>query len=572
MRTTLITGGAASGKSTHALRLACAFGPNVLFVATCIPQDDEMRGKVARHQAERPATWHTVEASRRVCEVLQPGYDGAVIDCLTLLVSQMLVEGMCDEEVYGEVKSLCESARRASYPVVIVTNEVGCGIVPEHPLGRRFRELAGRCNQLAASLADEVVLLVCGVPVTVKGTEVAWAPPTKTSSGNGRAWCTRPVGWAERSESHHEVNIRTEASDEQRWDSLRSAHPTRFNFVPEIAPLDSAAMKAARRRLDSLTKPRGSLGRLEELAIQLAGITGRMPPLASEKTIFLFAADHGVAAEGVSAYPSAVTAQMVGNFLAGGAAINVLAKQAGASLVVVDVGVAADLPSDLQLVDSKIAWGTCNFLHEPAMTREQAWRAIEVGKAAFRPCQVTGMGDMGIGNSTSAAAIVAAATGRPAADVVGRGTGIDDSTLTRKIAVVEQALARHRPDGGDGMSLLATVGGFEIGALAGAMLAAAAARVPIVLDGFISTAAALIAVRLCPAVRNYLIAAHRSAEKGHAIALADLGLRPLLDLEMRLGEGTGAALAFHVIEAACRTMREMATFAEAGVAERMACP
>jgi nicotinate-nucleotide--dimethylbenzimidazole phosphoribosyltransferase len=327
-------------------------------------------------------------------------------------------------------------------------------------------------------------------------------------------------------------------------------------------------MTAARRRLNTLTKPPGSLGRLEELAVQLAGITGRVPPVVSEKTIFLFAADHGVAAEGVSAYPTAVTGQMVANFLGGGAAINVLARQAGASLVVVDAGVAPEIPSHPQLVASKVARGTRNFLHEPAMTREQALRSIEAGRAAFRPCQLAGMGEMGIGNSTSAAAIVAAATGRSAIDVVGRGTGIDDPALANKIAVVEQALRLHRPDRGDGISLLSSVGGFEIGALAGAMLAAAAVRVPIVLDGFISTAAAMLAVRLCPAVGGYLIAGHRSAEKGHAIALADLGLKPLLELDLRLGEGTGAALAFHLVEAACRTMHEMATFADAGVTER----
>lgn len=341
------------------------------------------------------------------------------------------------------------------------------------------------------------------------------------------------------------------------------------DITARIGPLDVTAMTAARRRLDALTKPLGSLGRLEELAVQIAGISGRVPPIVHEKAIFVFAADHGVAAEGVSAYPSAVTAQMVANFLDGGAAINVLARQAGAALVIVDAGIAAKLPSHPRLISAKLGLGTSNFACEPAMTREQALAALEVGRNTFQPCQLAGMGEMGIGNSTSAAAIVAAATGRPAAEVVGRGTGIDDATLARKTAVVEQALQLHKPDRGDGLSLLISIGGFEIGALAGAMLAAGAARVPIVLDGFISTAAALVAVRLCPAVKDYLIAGHRSAERGHAIALADLGLRPLLDLNLRLGEGTGAALAFHLIEAACRTMQEMATFESAGVAGRI---
>ncbi|HEV3344161.1 MAG TPA: nicotinate-nucleotide--dimethylbenzimidazole phosphoribosyltransferase [Pirellulales bacterium] len=551
MRLTLITGGAASGKSTRALRLASGFGPRVLFIATCVPRDDEMRAKVARHQAERPATWQTVEATRSLRDLFREGFDGAVVDCLTLLLSQLLVDQTPDAAIYDEIRSLCEAARRASYPVVIVTNEVGAGVVPEHPLGRRFREVAGRCNQLAASLAHEVEWVVCGTPVKVKD-ESCEAEKVGLGLRLAPAALTPTLSQREREFER----------------SAGSLHPS----VPAIPPLDTNAMSAARRRLGALTKPPGSLGRLEELAIQLAGITGRVPPVAGEKTIFLFAADHGVTAEGVSAYPASVTGQMVGNFLRGGAAINVLAKQCGASLVVVDVGVAAEIPANKQLVASKIAWGTRNFVHEPAMTPQQAWQAIDIGRAAFRPCHLAGMGEMGIGNSTSAAAIVAAATGRPPAEVVGRGTGIDDATLARKTAAVEKALALHRPDPGDGLSLLASVGGFEIGALAGAMLAAAAARVPIVLDGFISTAAALIAVRLSPAVRGYLIAAHRSAEKGHALALARLGLSPLLDLEMRLGEGTGAALAFPILEAACRMMSEMATFAEAGVTEREGQP
>jgi nicotinate-nucleotide--dimethylbenzimidazole phosphoribosyltransferase len=415
--------------------------------------------------------------------------------------------------------------------------------VPEHPLGRRFREVAGRCNQLAASLSHEVEWVVCGTPVKVKD------DPDSLSL-------------------RERAGVRVVGANCMPTLSARSSHPS----IPSIPPLDANAMSSAQRRLDALTKPAGSLGRLEELAIQLAGITGRVPPVVSEKAIFLFAADHGVTAEGVSAYPASVTGQMVANFLRGGAAINVLARQVGAALTVVDVGVAAEIPAHKQLVARKIARGTRNFLHEPAMTCEEAWQAIEIGRAAFHPCHLAGMGEMGIGNSTSAAAIVAAATGRPAAEVVGRGTGIDDATLAKKTAVVQKALALHRPDPGDGLSLLTSVGGFEIGALAGAMLAAAAARVSIVLDGFISTAAALIAVRLSPGIKNYLIAAHRSAERGHAIALADLGLRPLLDLEMRLGEGTGAALAFPVLESACRTMTEMATFAEAGVAERECRP
>jgi nicotinate-nucleotide--dimethylbenzimidazole phosphoribosyltransferase len=299
--------------------------------------------------------------------------------------------------------------------------------------------------------------------------------------------------------------------------------------------------------------------------VQLAGITGRVPPSVDDRTIYVFAADHGVTAEGVSAYPAVVTVQMVQNFLNGGAAINVLARQAGASLLVVDVGVASELDAHSGLISRKVALGTRNFAHEPAMSRDEAIRALETGISVFRPCHLVGMGEMGIGNSTSAAAIVAAVTGRAAQEIAGHGTGINAAGLQHKIDVIDRALALHRPDASDGLSILETVGGFEIGALAGAMLAAAAARVPVVVDGFISTAAAMIAVLLCPAIKPYLIAAHVSAERGHPLALRHLGLEPLLNLQMRLGEGTGAALAFHLIDAACRVMREMATFEDAGV-------
>jgi nicotinate-nucleotide--dimethylbenzimidazole phosphoribosyltransferase len=339
--------------------------------------------------------------------------------------------------------------------------------------------------------------------------------------------------------------------------------------LARIGPLDRVAMAAAQSRLDTLTKPRGSLGRLEALAVQLAGISRRPLPSVEKRAAYVFVADHGVTAEGVSAYPSEVTGQMLANFLAGGAAINVLARQARAKLVVVDVGVSAEMPEHPQLLSRKVARGTRNFVYTPAMTREHAVAAIEAGIASFEPCQLAAVGEMGIGNTTSAAAIVAAAIGAPACDVTGRGTGIDDAIFARKIAVIDKALALHRADPSDSLSLLSAVGGFEIGAMAGAMLAAAAARVPVVIDGFISTAAAIVASRLCADVVPYLIASHVSTEPGHRPALAHLGLRPLLDLDLRLGEGTGAVLSFGLIDAACRLIHEMATFDEARVAEKL---
>lgn len=345
------------------------------------------------------------------------------------------------------------------------------------------------------------------------------------------------------------------------------------DLIAQIAPLDEGAMAAARARQATLTKPPGSLGRLETLSIQLAGLAGRPLPEIRHKVIVTMAADHGVVAEGVSAYPQAVTAQMVYNFLRGGAAINVLARQAGARVVVVDMGVAAPLEAEPGLVDRKIAPGSGNIACGPAMSREQARRALLAGAGVVaaeleRGLDVLGTGDMGIGNTTPSAAIAAALTGRPPAEVVGRGTGVDDAGLARKIAAVERALAANRPDPADALDVLAKVGGFEIGGLAGAILAAAAHRRPVVVDGFISTAAAMIAAGLAPQVKPYLIAAHRSQERGHALMLDWLGLDPLLDLDLRLGEGTGAALAFSLVEAAARILREMATFDEAGVSER----
>lgn len=343
------------------------------------------------------------------------------------------------------------------------------------------------------------------------------------------------------------------------------------SLIAKIAPLHAPAMAAARARQDTLTKPPGSLGRLEELSVRLAGISGQCPPpVPARPCVMVFAGDHGVCAQGVSAFPSEVTPQMVLNFLAGGAAINVLARQAGAQVVVVDAGVAGDLPPADGLVIAKIARGTADMTQGPAMSREQALAALALGVEVARAQLAAGAdllacGDMGIGNTTPSAAITAVLGGRRPAEVTGPGTGLPSERVQHKIAVIERALAVNQPRRDDPIGLLAAVGGFEIGAIAGAMLAAAAARVPMVLDGFISTAGALLACALAPAVQPYLIAGHRSQEPGHDHALAHLGLAPLLDLGLRLGEGTGAVLAFPLVQAAARILSQMATFGEAGV-------
>jgi nicotinate-nucleotide--dimethylbenzimidazole phosphoribosyltransferase len=344
--------------------------------------------------------------------------------------------------------------------------------------------------------------------------------------------------------------------------------------LPTISPLDKAVMQAARERQNRLTKPQGSLGRLEELSIQLAGMTGNPFPSVQRKVVIVMAADHGVTREGVSAYPAEVTPQMVMNFLRGGAAINVLTRQANSRVVVVDMGVASEIPdSSGQLIRCRIGAGTANLAQGPAMTREQAkqsiQRGIEVALAEIsKGADILATGDMGIGNTTSSAAIACALMKQPPERIAGRGTGVDDEGLKRKISVIAQALALNKPDPSDALDVLTKVGGFEIGGLAGVILAAAANRKPVVVDGFISTAAAMIAVSLIPAARDYLIASHSSQERGHLFMMEWLGLNPLLDLNLRLGEGTGAALAFHLVEASTRILSEMATFDEAGVSDK----
>jgi nicotinate-nucleotide--dimethylbenzimidazole phosphoribosyltransferase len=343
---------------------------------------------------------------------------------------------------------------------------------------------------------------------------------------------------------------------------------------PIIPPIDVDAAKQAQARQNNLTKPAQSLGRLEEISIQLAGMKADPLPDVSRKAVIVMAADHGVALEGVSAFPAEVTPQMVLNFLNGGAAINVLARQAGADVTVVDIGVASDFdPSLPGLLHRKVARGTRNMAKGPAMTRSEAEKAIEEGmdvlaQVAEKGLDLIATGDMGIGNTTPSSAIVAVMTGLPVAKVTGRGTGIDDAGLTHKVQVIEKAIALNNPDPKDVLDVLCKVGGLEIAGLAGVMIAAASRRIPIVVDGFISTAAAMIAAGLVPDVRNYMFGAHQSVEIGHQAMHKYLGLTPLMNLNLRLGEGTGAVLAFHLIEAASRILREMATFAEAGVSDK----
>lgn len=351
--------------------------------------------------------------------------------------------------------------------------------------------------------------------------------------------------------------------------------PDLDHVISSITPADPLAISAARSRQTQLTKPPGSLGRLEELSVQLAGIFGTERPAIRGKTIVVAAGDHGVVRQGITGYPQEVTLQMVQNFLASGAAINAVAQHSGIDLVIVDAGVARPLPDHPDLKIVRAGPGTADISKGPAMTRCQARRCLTAGirlalDAASQGADLIGTGDMGIGNTTPSSAIASALTAEPPEVTTGRGTGRNNNELQHKTAVVKEALSVNRPNPDDPIDVLAKVGGFEIGVLAGIVLGAAYTRRVIVLDGFVSGAAALIAQNLCPRTRGYMFAAHLSAEKGHRVVLSHLGLRPVLDLGMRLGEGTGAALAMPIIEAAASCLSDMATFAEAGVSNREA--
>jgi len=342
--------------------------------------------------------------------------------------------------------------------------------------------------------------------------------------------------------------------------------------ISEIEEIDATAARAVQLALDRKTKPRRSLGRLEDLACQIAAIRRTATPAPGEKVIVVMAADHGVAEEGVSAYPAEVTAQMLLNFARGGAAINVLARHADARLVVVDMGVRVPPPGLEGVRSVRIAPGTRNLANGPAMTRGQALASLDAGIAIARELAqegvtLIGLGEMGIGNTTAASALTAAFTGLPPEEVTGHGTGVDQAGLMRKLACIRRGLAANRPEPQDALGTLAALGGFELAGLAGVALGAAARRLPVVLDGFPASVAALVAVRLCPRVQGYLVPSHRSVEVGHRVVLQALGARPLLDLDCRLGEGSGAALAMGLVDAALKVLGEMATFDTAGVSD-----
>ncbi|TKB26221.1 nicotinate-nucleotide--dimethylbenzimidazole phosphoribosyltransferase [Desulfopila sp. IMCC35006] len=374
---------------------------------------------------------------------------------------------------------------------------------------------------------------------------------------------------------HAEMDSSTGAGSETRPKRAVVLSDFLGQLVAGIKPVAESLKSQARKKVDLKTKPLGALGRIEEIAVQVSAARQSLNPTIACKRMFVFAGDHGVVEEGVSAFPARVTLQMIDNFLNGGAAINSFCRHYGIELAVVDMGVNGELRDHPMLIKQKVAPGTCNFTLRRAMRPDEAIRAIENGARMFleknerQPCDLVGMGEMGIGNTSSAAAIICGATGLAPAQVVGRGTGVDDRGLMRKREVLEKALALHRPPKDNGLELLSMLGGFELGGICGAVLAAASTGCVVVLDGLISTAAGLLAYLLCPEVKDYLIAGHKSVEVGQQAALDIMGLTPVVDLDMRLGEGTGAAVTMNLVELSCCMMRDMASFEEAGVDRHM---
>lgn len=347
-----------------------------------------------------------------------------------------------------------------------------------------------------------------------------------------------------------------------------------LSIIQSIIGVDKKLVEKTQARLDNLTKPLGSLGRLEEIAKLVVGISGKESPKLENKVIFVLAGDHGVTEEAVSPYPKEVTPQMVYNFLRGGAGINVLARHVGARVVVADVGVAVDLTPSPELHVKKIGYGTKNIVRGPAMTRQDAIKSIETGIEIFdqeygKGIDIIGTGEMGIGNTTPSSAITAVFTKVPLERITGRGAGLDDKGLARKVEVIQKALNVNKPDASDPIDVLSKVGGFEIGALAGIILAAAAKKVPVVIDGFISGAAALLAYQLVPKVKECMIASHCSVEIGHKVILDYIGIKPMFDFNMRLGEGTGACLGISLAEASVKILTQMATFESANVSKKV---
>ncbi|HEX6235534.1 MAG TPA: nicotinate-nucleotide--dimethylbenzimidazole phosphoribosyltransferase [Jiangellaceae bacterium] len=550
----LVLGGQKSGKSSLAARRAAASGRPVVVVAPAVARDDEFAARVARHRADRPEHWRTVETFDLTGAVAAAGPGAFVlVDALdTWLAESMESAGVqvgddvpdqqrraeLERVLLDRLREFATAVASSDCAVLMIAGQPGLGVHAGGPGARAYVDLHGLAVQVVSEAADEVLLVVGGRVLPLIRDE-----PIATTPIRPHAHVDRPV------------------ADPRAVEEL----------VGSIVPVDESAAKAAREQHDGLAKPPGSLGRLEELGVQLAAISGTCPPpVPASPVVIVAAGDHGVHAQGVSDWPQSVTAAMVATVAAGRASVNAIARAVGASVTVLDVGTQGGASvGGVRAV--RIAAGTRDVTKEPAMTEDECRAAIAAGVEAARDliedgADLIATGDLGIANTTVSACLVAALTGAAPTDVAGRGANLDDTKTPRKIQVIEAALARHGADRSP-LATLASLGGFEHAALVGVMLAAAQARVPVVLDGVIANAAALAAMALCPAVSGYMIAGHLSAEPGARHALAALGQAGLLDLHMRLGEGTGSVLAVPVIQAAARVLGEVATLNE--VAHRL---
>ena len=554
-------GGARSGKSAHAEGLL-GDGP-ASYVATGRqdPDDPEWTARIAQHQANRPAAWRTVEP-RSPAELITllteagSGDPPILVDDLGTWLTGLLDETGWDNEpsaARAECARLVEAVGACRAELVLVSAEVGLGVVPATRSGRLFRDELGALNAAIADHCSTVVLLVAGVPLTLR---------SQADRGG--------IAVADEPEPDLRAETAVPAETAQPAETVEpAAEPAAVSFATVVRP-DEAVRTAALQRHDQLTKPAGSLGRLEDLGVWIAACQGQCPPLPfTRPRIVIFAGDHGIAARGVSAYPSEVTAQMVANFLSGGAAINVLAATVGATVRVVDMSVdSAETPDEVGKFKVRRSSGSIDV--EDALTADEVAAAIAAGKAVADEEIDSGAdllvaGEMGIGNTTPATCLTAWLTGRDGRELCGRGTGIDDRGWMRKTAAIRDALRRARPISADPVALLRTAAGADIAAMAAFLAQAAVRRTPVVLDGLICGAAALVAEELAPGASEWWVAGHRSAEPAHTLVLDQLDLKPLLEFDMRLGEGSGAAAAIPLLSMATRILAEMATFEGAGV-------
>ena len=566
---TLILGGIRSGKSAFGEGLLPATG--VRYIATAADPatgDPQWSQRIAAHRSRRPVGWQTVESADVAGRLRSDPDVATLVDDLGGWVSRQIddVGGWDDDnfDLSDKIAEFVSAVADFTGDLVIISPEVGLSLVAPTPAGRLFQDQLGLLNNAVAATCDRTVLVVAGKvleisdpqPAAINAVSAAPVPVEGSKADDIEATSATP---------------QTEGSDDSGQHAGLGAAtefelPEQFDF---IAAPDRDAAIAARARQGELTKPTGSLGRLEEIAVWVASCQGVCPPSPfGQPTVVVFAGDHGVARAGVSAYPPEVTAQMVANFTAGGAAVNVLARLHGAKVRVEDLAVDAETPEAISRF--KVRRSSGDLTVEDALTTEQTRAALAAGRAIADQEIDSGAdlliaGEMGIGNTTPATILVGLLTDNEPVVVVGRGTGIDDNGWIRKTAAVRDGMRRARPHGRVPLELLRTVAGAEITAMAGFLAQAALRRTPVILDGLVVTAAALVANDMAPGAREWWLAGHRSAEPAHSIALKQLDLEPLLDLSMRLGEGSGALTALPVVQSAVATLASMATFAEAQV-------